>query len=211
MISIRKFFGKDDTFFALLEASAEEGRASIEALNKLLSQPATAPSVETFHHTKEADKRITELINEALVHSFASTLEREDIEVLSAALYRIPKTVEKFAERFAMTAPVVRDVDFHQHISLLEAATKHVCALVKMLRTLGAGQLANAKAVNGALQHVEGEADKLVLDKLRDLYSGRHDPLMVLAQRDLYDLLENIVDRCRDAGNVVTHIVLKNS
>jgi uncharacterized protein Yka (UPF0111/DUF47 family) len=29
--------------------------------------------------------------------------------------------------------------------------------------------------------------------------------------RDLYDLLEKVIDRCRDAGNVVTQIVLKNS
>jgi uncharacterized protein Yka (UPF0111/DUF47 family) len=33
----------------------------------------------------------------------------------------------------------------------------------------------------------------------------------VLALRDIYELLEDVVDRCRDAGNMVTHIVLKNS
>ena len=49
------------------------------------------------------------------------------------------------------------------------------------------------------------------LELLGDLYSGRHEPIQVLALRDLYDLLEKIIDRCRDAGNVVTHIVLKNS
>jgi hypothetical protein len=32
-----------------------------------------------------------------------------------------------------------------------------------------------------------------------------------LALRDLYELLETVVDRCRDTGNVVMHIVLKNS
>jgi hypothetical protein len=29
--------------------------------------------------------------------------------------------------------------------------------------------------------------------------------------KDLYELLEKVVDRYRDAGNVITHIVLKNS
>jgi uncharacterized protein Yka (UPF0111/DUF47 family) len=29
--------------------------------------------------------------------------------------------------------------------------------------------------------------------------------------RDLYELMEKAIDRCRDAGNVVMHIVLKNS
>jgi hypothetical protein len=27
----------------------------------------------------------------------------------------------------------------------------------------------------------------------------------------LYELMEKVIDRCRDAGNVVMHIVLKNS
>ncbi len=40
MISLQKFFGKDDQFFNLLEASASEASTSIKALNKVLSRPA---------------------------------------------------------------------------------------------------------------------------------------------------------------------------
>jgi len=29
--------------------------------------------------------------------------------------------------------------------------------------------------------------------------------------KDLYELLEKVVDRCRDAGNVVDNVVLKHS
>ena len=58
-------------------------------------------------------------------------------------------------------------------------------------------------------EHVEGEADKLIMELLKDLYSGQHDPLRVIMLRDLYDLLEKVVDRCRDAGNVLSQIVLK--
>ena len=68
-----------------------------------------------------------------------------------------------------------------------------------------------AKEINGRLQQVEAEADSLVLETLRDLYSGKHDATKVLALKDLYELLEKVVDRCRDAGNIVTHIVLKSS
>jgi hypothetical protein len=35
--------------------------------------------------------------------------------------------------------------------------------------------------------------------------------LTVIILRDLYDLLEKVVDRCRDVGNVVANVVLKNS
>jgi uncharacterized protein len=211
MISLQKLFGKDDQFFTLLEASASEGSTSIKALNKVLSQPGAQASLDTFHSAKEADKKITDQINEALVKSFVTALEKEDIEVLSHALYRIPKTVEKFAERFVISSPVVREVDFGKHIALMDAATTQVVELVKMLRKLGDGRIQQAKELNNRLQQIEGEADKLQLDMLRDLYSGRHEPIKVLALRDLFDLLESIVDRCRDAGNIITHIVLKNA
>jgi uncharacterized protein len=211
MISLQKLFGKDDKFFALLEASAEEARHCVVELTRVLKNPAVTQSLEDFHKAKEADKRITAQINEALVHTFVTQLEKDDIEVLSAALYKLPKTVEKFAERFIISVHLVRDTDFSRHIALLDAATARVVELVKLLRDIGSGRLEEAKEVNGRLQQVEAEADALVLETLKDLYSGRHDATKVLALKDLYELLEKVVDRCRDVGNIVTHIVLKNS
>jgi uncharacterized protein Yka (UPF0111/DUF47 family) len=66
-------------------------------------------------------------------------------------------------------------------------------------------------AYNEQLQAIEGEADQLVLELLRDLYSGRHEPLKAVFLKELFDLLEKVTDRCRDSGNVINHIALKNS
>ncbi len=211
MISLQKFFGKDDKFFDLLEASTHEARHSVEVLTRILSQPGQVPRLEDFHAAKEADKRITEQINEAIITTFVSQLEKDDIEVLSAALYKIPKTVEKIAERFIISAPMVKDVVFTKHISLLNAATQCVVDLVGLLRHIGKGQLDQAKAINSKLQQIEGEADNVILEILKDLYSGKHDATKVMAMKDLYELLEKVIDRCRDAGIIVTHIVLKSS
>jgi len=106
---------------------------------------------------------------------------------------------------------VVREMDFTRHAALMDGATQQMVLLVKLLRRLGAGCLEEAKRLNGELQRIEGEADNLILEILKDLYSGKHDPLKVVVLRDLYELLEKVIDRCRDAGNVVFHIVLKNS
>ena len=209
MFSLQKLFGKDDTFFDLLEASAEESRHSILALNRVLSNPKKIPSLAEFHQAKEADKKITEQISEALVNSFVTELDREDIETLSATLYKIPKTVEKFAERFIVSSAVVQNTNFTTHIALLEAATNQVVEMVKQLRHKSTVEA--IKEMNSRLQKIEGDADNLILDILRDLYSGQHDATKVLALKDLYELLEKVIDRCRDAGNVVTHIVLKHA
>jgi uncharacterized protein Yka (UPF0111/DUF47 family) len=71
--------------------------------------------------------------------------------------------------------------------------------------------LEKIKAFNDKLQYVEGEADKVMNELLRDLYSGKFDALRAIVLRDIYELIEKVVDRCRDVGNVMMHIVLKNS
>jgi hypothetical protein len=61
------------------------------------------------------------------------------------------------------------------------------------------------------MQYVEGEADKAILELLRELFSGKHDAVTVIVRKELYELLEKIIDRCRDVGNVIANIALKNS
>src|ERR1043166_9159568 len=99
MFSLQKLFGKDDKFFTLMEASAEECRTSIESLIRLLETPQKKRSLDAFIEARRKDKRITKELTEHLLKTFVTPLEREDIEALAEALYKIPKTVEKFSER----------------------------------------------------------------------------------------------------------------
>jgi hypothetical protein len=48
-------------------------------------------------------------------------------------------------------------------------------------------------------------------DLLRDIYSGKYEALRAMVIREIYELMEKVVDRCHDAGSVVMYIVLKNS
>ena len=209
MSTLRNLFGKDDRFYKLLESSAEEGLTSVLALKRILTNPSMTPTLDEFIASRRKEKQITSEIREALSRSFVTSLEREDIEALSNALYRIPKTVEKFVERFILTAPQIRDVDFVRQTVFLEAATQAVLDIVKGLREKLSVE--KMSALNRHLQQVEGDADKLMLQLLRELYGGQHPPLRVVILKDLYELLEKVVDRCRDAGNVVFRIVLKHS
>ncbi len=208
MFSLQRFFGKEDRFFGLLEASAEEARHSVEALNKILLHK-NPPSLAEFAELRKKDKMITEEISELLVTTFVTALEREDIEALSSALYKVPKTVEKFVERYLVSHSQIRDINFTRHAAMLDDATKHVMDMVKSLH-IGM-DIVKMKQLNDELQKVESDADDMMLELLRELYSGKYDALKVVIVRDLYELLEKVIDRCRDAGNVCKHIAFKNS
>ncbi len=208
MFSLKKLVGGEEVFFELLEKSAEEARESVDLLVRLLAKPE-AGSLDDFALLRKKDKRITEEISERLTTTFVTPLEREDIEALSNALYKIPKTLEKFGERLLLCPERVRKTDFSRQAGLLLKAADVVLVMVKALRS--SPDLEKVKEQNDRLQYLEGEADKLMIDLLRDLYAGQKDAVSVIALKDLYDLLEKVIDRCRDSGNVIFHIVLKNS
>jgi uncharacterized protein Yka (UPF0111/DUF47 family) len=209
MISLQKYFSHDAKFFDLLEASADETRALSDLLVKMLKEEKQTRSLEDFAFEREKDKRITERISEEIVNTFITALEREDIEALSYSMYRICKVIEKFAERYCLAPERIADIDFTRQIELMQRATETLARMVRLLRKMP--PLETVKAMNDQLQSIESEADEVMLDLLQDLYGGKFEPLKALMLRDLYDLLERAIDRCRDCGNAISHIVLKNS
>jgi hypothetical protein len=209
MFSLQKILGQEDKFFGLLEASAQEARTSVEALVQLIANPNQTALAHGFVESRRKERGLRGQINEAVCTTFVTTLEREDIESLANALYRIPKTVEKFASRLLLAPQRVQDVDFAGQIHLLTQATATVMEMVKCLRR--GGNLEEIRSLNDKMQHLEGEADRTITELFRDLCSGQHDPITVIVRKDLYELLEKTIDRCRDAGNVISNIALKNS
>jgi uncharacterized protein len=209
MFSLQKLLGKEDKFFTLLEASAEEARTSVQALVKLSKTLDNPPPVDEFAYARQKDKQITREISAAVYTTFITALEREDIEGLSNALYKIPKMIDKFTTRLLATPQHVRGIDFSMQIHLLERATDIVLELVKSLRK--GMDLEKVKELNDQLQFLESEADNHMMSIYKDLFSGKYAPIQVIVLKDLYELLEKVIDRCRDAGNVIAHIALKNS
>ena len=210
MFSIRMLLGQDEKFFDLLEASAQQADSSVHELVALLAklEHGDSPqSLEAFVHSRREDKRITQELTEQLCKTFITPLEREDIQALATALYKIPKTVEKIGERILICPQDLHGRSFAKQVEFLDQAAEAVLAMVKELRK--GTDIATVRDMNDNLQTIEGDADKLELDLLRDLYHGNYDTKHMIFLRDLYDLLEKVIDRCRDAGNIVLQVVLK--
>jgi uncharacterized protein Yka (UPF0111/DUF47 family) len=135
MFSLQTIFGKGDKFYGLLEASAESARLSARALIELLSTPASQQSLEKFKQARRREKDLFMQISEELVNTFVTVLDREDIEALNGALYKIPKVVEKFAERYTLALARIDDVDFTTRAAMLEQA----CEVLEQMVSCVAG------------------------------------------------------------------------
>src|SRR5688572_27901945 len=108
-----------------------------------------------------------------------------------------------------IAAAQLQGIEFMRQGDHMIVASDALVEMVKHLRKIP--PLETIKALNDRLQHAEGAADKIMIELLKDLYGGKHDALKALIVHDLYELLEKVIDRCRDAGNVVSQIVMKNS
>lgn len=209
MFSLQKMFGKEDRFFTLLEASAQEACTSVRALADLSKDLGRSAWAEESAYARQKERQITDEITTAVYTSYITAIQREDIQALSNTLYRISKAADKFTERALIAPRFVQGVNFSEQIKLLEAASGIVFELVKSLR--GGMNPEYVKEQIEELHLLENQGDQLMTAAYGELYSGRYDAVQAIFLKDLYELLEKGIDRCRSAGNVIGRIVLKNS
>jgi uncharacterized protein Yka (UPF0111/DUF47 family) len=209
MFSLQTIFGKGDKFYGLLEQSAAAAHQSATALRELVSREEHASVMADFAGARSREKALAAQISEELINTFVTALDREDIEALNSALYKIPKTIEKFAERYAIVGERVAGVDFAQRALVLEQS---VSVVVEMIGELRRGlHIDPVKKLQDRLQALESEGDRMLLAPYRNLYVEGHDTMKAMLAKDLFELIEKAIDKCRDVGNIVYSIVLKNS
>jgi uncharacterized protein Yka (UPF0111/DUF47 family) len=209
MFSLQTIFGKGDKFYGLLEQSAATVCASARALHELLSMPGQAAVMAAFTATRAREKELAAQISEGLVNTFVTALDREDIEALNSALYKIPKTIEKFAERYEIVFPRLDGVDFGQRALVLQRSSEVVAQMIGELRR--GLRIDPVKKLQDQLQALESEGDRMLLAPYRTLYVEGGDAMRAMLAKDLFELIEKAIDKCRDVGNIVYSIVLKNS
>ncbi|HEV2327663.1 MAG TPA: DUF47 family protein [Verrucomicrobiae bacterium] len=209
MFSIQQLFSKGDKFQELLEAAARESHESVRLVIELMKSPRNTRKLDDLILTRRKEKKISEKISGELVKTFITGIEREDIEALARGLFRIAKAAEKLAERLVIAGNHLEGVDFSRQSEMMARATDAIHQMVKQLHDMK--DIEKMKTFNDRLQLVEIEADQYMNELLRDFYSGKYEPIRAIAVRDVYELIEKVIDRCHDAGNVVMQIVLKNS
>ena len=209
MFSLQTIFGKGDKFYSLLEQSAATVCESADALHELLTHPDQVTVMAAFTATRAREKALAAQISEGLVNTFVTALDREDIEALNSALYKIPKTIEKFAERYEIVASRVHGVDFAQRARVLQRSGEVVAQMIGELRR--GLRIDPVKKLQDRLQALESEGDRMLLAPYRTLYLEGGDAMRAMLAKDLFELIEKAIDKCRDVGNIVYSIVLKNS
>jgi len=206
MFSLQTIFGSGQQFYSLLDEAAAAAYESAQALHAMMKATDRQPALDAFKLARTRERAASDKIGKALVDSFITPIEREDIEALGSALYKIPKQIEKFADRYSLA--IQEGIDFAPRAAMLEQAAGVVVEMVRELRHLNIDRMT---VLNEKLRAIENEADRLMLELYRDIYSGKLDSLQMFLLKEFFEILEKAIDRCREAGVVAYQIVLKNS
>src|SRR5690606_25021049 len=186
-------------FYTYLDEAAQAASDAAKALHAMMREADRQPALDAFKLARLRERAASDRISQALVDSFMTPIEREDIEALGSALYKIPKQIEKFADRYSLATQHLAQIDFAPRAAMLEQAADVVVEMVNGLRRMDIDRMT---AMVEKLRALETEGGGLMLERSPEIYSGRLDHLQMFLLKEFIEILEKAIGRCREAGVV---------
>ena len=173
----------------LLESFPQDGK-------KLISQ--------IKEREREGDTVRHEIVS-LLNRTFVTPFDRDDMFRLSSVIDDICDHMDEAADDIGVYGVEhVPDRAIEQARVVLQAA-KHLDAAI--------GRLEGFKDSESdliALRELEDEGDRLVREAVADLFRSEPDPISVIRWKDIHEQLEEAVDACENAADVLEAILVKN-
>jgi len=205
-----RFLPRDDKFYDFFEKSAQQAVQGALQLEQLLRNfndvQVKAKQIKDIEH--EGDL-ITHDTIENLNRTFITPFDLEYIHDLITTLDDVLDYIEACAERLFLFK-----IEKTTEESIL------ICGvLVKSVKQLeqAVSQLRRLKDADSILRHcaeinrLENEGDYLNRAAVAKLFEPNSDPLEVIKWKEIYETMENAIDRCEDVANVLEGIALKNT
>jgi uncharacterized protein len=194
-------------FFQLFNQASANAVAISRALVDLLAQ-APNGSQERIRDIKdlehEGDRLTHEVVN-LLNRTFVTPFDRDDMYRLASALDDICDHIDEAAGNilgYGVTR--IRD-NAHQQAAVLErAATKLRDAVLKL------EGFKDSKRELIELRELEDDGDRLNREGIAQLFASNEDPVSIIRWKDIHEQLEEAVDACENAADVLEAILVKN-
>lgn len=210
-----KFFSlkpREDKFRKLLDEMSVQAHDCAAHLKTFLDHedPALREQAGTeIARCKAAAKILSLQVTKELCRTYITPFDREDIQAFSANLYRIPKTVEKIKDRLVMHNLVPDAGEFSRQADIINEQANVLRAMA--LEIIGKQDTKIIVAKAGAMDILEQRGDAALGELLVILFDQKSDVRDILLRKDIYEMLENVIDAYRDVSAVALQIVLKHS
>jgi predicted phosphate transport protein (TIGR00153 family) len=156
---------------------------------------------EHEHAGDEVTHEVVTLINKTFVTPF----DRDDIYRLAGAVDDVCDFVDETADNLGSWG--VQVVPEHAR-ELADVILRQTILLDEAIQRLDGFKDSSRQLIE--LRSLEDEGDRIYRDGVGALFRSGADPLMVIRWKDLYEGLEEAVDACENAADVLEAILVKN-
>ena len=164
----------------------------------------TQSDIKDLEHVGD---RLTREIIQLINTQYVTPFDREDIYELATTTDDVVDHIENACDLlglYGVESPARASLE---QCRILVAATEKLAATLAELKT--------RRSITPALvelKRLEDDGDRVVRDAIAALFHDpRIDPLIVIRWKDIYEALEEAIDACETAANVIGNIVVKNA
>ena len=197
-------------FFDLFERHADRTR---EAAALLLAQIEAgndaARHAERVKDVEHEGDEITHAVIERLHQTFITPLDRDDIHRLITRMDDVLDLVWASSERLWLYDVRIVEPEMKQLAEVLLKATEAMSEAIRELRDLRERQriIMHCTEIN----RLENEGDGILRRAVARLFRESTDAIHVVKTKEIYDNLENAIDRCEDVANVIEGVAVEYS
>ena len=198
-----KFFDHFKELAELIVQGSRELQALMAAFDDVERRRFNIETIE-----KKGDK-VTHATVELLHRTFITPLDRDDIHQLITNMDDILDLIEDSAQSISMYDVHAVTPDAARLAEICVGCAEKVHAAVALLPSMkNATQILE---VCGEIDKLESEADHLMRTAMAKLFRDEPDVRQLIKLRTIYELLEEMTDRCEDVANIIEGIVLENA
>jgi len=189
------------------EAGANALEAAQKAETRFREFPNSTVTQADVKATEHEGDRITRDLIRLLNTQYVTPFDREDIYALATTLDDVVDHIDEATDLLDLYRIESSSAPAIEQCRILVGAVEHLSDALGRLRGRAGAQDALV-----ALKQLEDEGDRVVRDAIASLFQdSRIEPLVVIRWKDVFDSLEDAIDACETAANVVGNILVKNA
>jgi hypothetical protein len=193
-------------FFRLLERASDNAVGIARQLLRMIEEfPSNGTQLREIKELEHEGDRLTRQVVDLLNRTFVTPFDRDDIYHLASAIDDVCDHVDEAAGNIAgYGVEQIRPKAKEQAQVILRSAEK-LHEAVELLEGFK-----DSSSQLHALRDLEDESDRLNRDAVSELFSSGEDPIAVIRWKDIHEQLEEAVDACENAADVLEAILVKN-
>ncbi len=193
-------------FYRLFARASANAVGIAELLVRLLEEfPVEGDLLREIKDAEHEGDRVTRELVDLLNRTFVTPFDRDDIYRLAGALDDVCDHVDEAAGNIAgYGVDRIRTAAKDQAQVILRSAQKLDQAVARL------DGFKDATRQLDELRELEDEGDRLNREAVKELFASNEDPLAVIRWKDIHEQLEEAVDACENAADVLEAIMVKN-